>query len=379
MKTYRFTGGNTAPETFPVEGLIQAAEKGISQVGTGFISYPGELGHQGLREVIAQREMDREGVEVSPAHISLTNGSMQAVTLMAETFMKGPGDIVVTEELTYMGTIGAYKRLGAQLVGVPMDKNGMDLDKLEGTLERLHENETPPAFIYTIPTYHNPTGIVMPKERRLCLIDIARRFKTIVVEDNCYGDVHYEGEKPPAFYALDDNPRHIYICSLSKILGPGVRQGYFYARPPYLERILDRRYDGGCSLLSGSILAAYFKDNFWDHCKMTNALLKEKRDATIDALQRDLGGICSWTQPIGGLFIWIKFPDDVDQVALDTLLAKRQFIHSPGRILHVEGKDIPYLRISFGAVPLDDIPEGIAILASCIRAARRLEPAISAS
>ena len=379
MKTYRFTGGNTAPETFPVEGLIQAAEKGISQVGTGFISYPGELGHQGLREVMAQREMDREGVEVSPDHIALTNGSMQAVTLMAETFMKGPGDIVVMEELTYMGTIGAYKRLGAQLVGIPMDNDGMKIDKLEETLERLHAKNTPPAFIYTIPTYHNPTGIVMSKERRLQLIDIARHFNTIVVEDNCYGDVHYEGEKPSALYALDDNPRHIYICSLSKILGPGVRQGYFYARPPYLEKILDRRYDGGCSLLSGSILAAYFKGNLWHHCQMTNALLKEKRDATMDALQRNLGDICSWTHPVGGLFIWVKFPDDVDQSALDTLLAERQFIHSPGRILHVEGKDIPYLRLSFGAVPIDDIPEGIAVLGDCIRTVRNLEPAVSAS
>ncbi len=379
MKTYRFTGGNTAPETFPVEGLIKAAEKGISQVGTGFISYPSELGHQGLREIMAQREMDRESVAVSPDHISLTNGSMQAVTLMAETFMGKPGDIVITEELTYMGTIGAYKRLGAKLVGIPMDDDGMKIDKLEETLARLHEKNTPPSFIYTIPTYHNPTGIVMSRKRRLRLIDVARRFSTIVVEDNCYGDVHYEGEKPPALYALDDDPRHIYMCSLSKILGPGVRQGYFYARPPYLGKILDRRYDGGTSLLSGCILAAYFKDNFWQHCEMTNALLREKRDATLAALNKYLGDICSWTHPVGGLFIWVRFPDDVDQNALDKLLAERGFIHSPGRTLHVEGKDIPYLRLSFGAVPLDEIPEGIGVLNDCIRAARRVQAVASAS
>ena len=370
MKTYNFTGGNAARETFPVAELVEAAKEGIAEVGTDFILYPGDLGHQGLREVIARRESDREGVSVSPDHISLTNGSMQAVTLMAETFMKGPGDIIVTEELTYMGTIRAYKRLGARLVGVPLDDNGMKIDALEKTLDRLHTEGTPPAFVYTIPTYHNPTGVVMTRERRLKLIEVARKYDIVVVEDNCYGDVHYEGEKPSALYALDDDPRHIYLCSLSKILGAGVRLGYFYARPPYLDRILDRRYDSGHSTLSACILAAYFRGRIWEHCERTNALLKQKRDTTLSALEKYLGDICSWTRPIGGLFIWIKFPDDVDRSVLEKLAAERGFIHSPGRILHVDGKDIPFLRLSFGAVPLADIPEGISVLDECIRAAR---------
>ncbi len=373
MKTYRFVGGNTAPETFPVEQLIAAAAKGIAEVGTQFIGYPGDLGHQGLREVMAQRESDREGVDVSPDHIALMNGSMQAITLMAETFMKQPGDIIVTEELTYMGTIGAYRKLGAKLVGIPMDEDGMKIDALDRTLEELHRKGTPPAFIYTIPTYHNPTGLVMSTERRLQLIAVARKYQAIVVEDNCYGDVHYEGDKPPALYALDDDPRHIYLCSLSKILGPGVRQGYIYARPPCLNTILDRRYDGGNSLLSASILAAYFKDNIWQHCEVVNGLLRQKRDATLAALQDHMGDICSWIRPIGGLFTWVKFPDDVDRGALEKMALERGFIHSPGRVLHVEGEDIPYLRLSFGSIPLNDIPEAIGILNECMRAARRQE------
>ena len=370
MKTYRFTGGNTAPETFPVQGLIDAAKQGIAEVGTGFILYPGDLGHLGLRQVLARRESDREGVAVDPDQIMLTNGSMQGVTLVAEALLKRPGDIVIMEELTYMGTIGAYKKLGARLVGIPMDDDGMKIDLLDETLARLYREGTPPAFIYTIPTYHNPTGVVMSRGRRLQLIEIARKYHAVVVEDNCYADVHYEGEKPPAIYALDDDPRHIYICSLSKVLGPGVRQGYIHARPPYLNTLLDRRYDGGNSLLSASILCAYFKDRFWQHCERNNALLKKKRNATLTALEEHLGDICSWSRPIGGLFIWIRFSDDIDRQKLERLAQARSFIHSPGRILHVEGKDIPYLRLAFGAVPLEDIDEGIRILNECIRAAR---------
>ena len=239
MKTYDFGGGRTDPASFPVAELAAAAQKAIAEVGSDFVNYPGDLGHPGLREIMAARESQREGVEVSPDHISLTNGSFQAVTLIAEALMERPGDIIVTEELTYSGTIGAYKRMGAQLVGVPLDDGGMCTDALDRTLTDLQQRGTPPRFVYTLATYQNPTGSVMPRARRLELLEVARRHNAIVVEDNCYGDVHFEGEKEPALYALDDSPDVIYLCSLSKIFGPGVRLGYLHARPPMLERILD--------------------------------------------------------------------------------------------------------------------------------------------
>ena len=224
VSEFEFASGCTNPETFPVEALAKAAATAIPDVGQAFVRYPGDLGHQGLREVMAERESDREGIDVSPQHIALTNGSMQAVTLIAEALMKGKDDVVVTEELTYSGTIGAYRRLGIELVGVALDQHGMRIDQLRTTLQRLHDQGTPPRFIYTLATYQNPTGSVMPRKRRLELIDVARQFDCIVVEDNCYGDVHYEGDKEPALYALDDSPNQVYICSLSKILGPACGQ-----------------------------------------------------------------------------------------------------------------------------------------------------------
>ena len=209
--------------------------------------------------------------------------------------------------------------------------------------------------------------VMRARARRLELIEVARQFDCIVVEDNCYGDVHFEGEKEPAFYALDDSPNQVYICSLSKILGPGVRMGYFMARPPMMTRILDRRYDGGNSLLAASILARFFRDNLWEHCARTNAALREKRDAVFGELERGVGDSCTWSRPVGGLFIWLSFPDPVDRRRLAEMAAARHVRYASGARFHVRNEDIPSLRLAFGLPSLQDIREGIPLLCECIR------------
>ena len=371
MREYQLAGGNTNPETFPYEEIAKVAAAAIRDVGSDFARYPGGMGHEGLRRLMAERESAREGVEVSHEHIVLTNGSMQAVTLMAEALMEKPGDIILLDELCYMGTIYIYKEVGATLVGIPVDEAGMRVDLLERKLDELHRQGTPPSFIYTTATYQNPTGAVMPRSRRLELIEVARRFECIVVEDNCYGDVHFEGEKAPALYALDDSPEQVYICSISKILGPGVRLGYFYARPPMLARILNRRGDGGNSLLAASVIAEYFKEQMWEHIERANVALREKRDALFAALEAHLGDICSWSHPVGGLFLWLRLPDDVDLEKLAELADAEGVRYVPGSEFHVHGEHIPYLRLAFGLPPIEDIREGVPLLAKCVREARK--------
>jgi len=370
MRVYDFGSGCTDPASFPVEALVEAAGRAIPEVGAALVRYPGDLGHQGLREVMAGRESAREGVEVPAAHVALMNGSMQAVTLVAEALMEKPGDVIVTEELTYSGTIRAYKGLGAQLVGVPLDEHGMRIDALEDTLEDLHRRGTPPCFIYALTTYQNPTGAVMPRSRRQQLIEVGRKHDVVIVEDNCYGDVHFEGEKEPALYALDESTSLVYLGSLSKILGPGIRLGYLVARPPMLERILARRFDGGNSLLAASICAALFRDELWDHVARTNAILKEKRDAVFAGLEASVGDICTWSRPSGGMFVWVTFPEDVDRDRLAALAAERNVVYARGSSFHVRGEDVPCLRLAFGYASRDDIREGVPLLGECIRQAR---------
>ena len=277
---------------------------------------------------------------------------------------------MILEEFNYPGTLSAYRSLKLDMVGIKLDEGGMRIDHMEDELKRLDKQKKRPKFIYAISTYQNPTGFNMPKSRRLEMIDLANKYDVPIVEDNCYADVHYEGEVEPAIYALDDNPNHIYLCSLSKILGPGLRLGYLIARPPMLEKILARRHDNGSNYLAAAITAEFYKDGIWEHAAYTNPILKIKRDLTLDGLDKELSDICEWSKPIGGLFVWVRMPDDVDRKKLSELASERGVHYLPGIAFHYETKNVPYLRLAFGHLEDDTIRDGIPILAKCIRESR---------
>ena len=372
---YDFGTGRSDPATFPTEALKAAALQVIEREGESFSEYPGKLGHPGFRQAMAAREARREGVAVDPDHLVITNGSMQAVTLTAEALTE-PGDAVLLEEYSYPGTLSAYRSLKLDLVGIPLDEGGMRLDAVEAALTRLRAAGRTAKFIYAISTYQNPTGFVMPKQRRLELIQLARRFDVPVIEDNCYGDVHYEGPIEPAMYALDDGADQIYLCSLSKILAPGFRLGYIYARPPMLERILARRHDAGGNSFAAAVVAEFYRNGIADHAAVTTPPLRRKRDLTCRKLEESAADLCVWSKPVGGLFIWVRLPDDVDRGRLGKLAHSRGLAYLPGAAFHYQGADAPYLRLAFGHLTETQIDEGVPILARCIREARTSNEAI---
>ena len=368
MRRFDFAVGRTNPETFPVDRVQQAAKVAIANEYAQLTEYPGKLGHLGLRTVMARRESEREGVPVDPDALALMNGSMQAVTLTAEA-LTVPGDTVVCEEVTYSGTIGAYRTLGIDMVGVPVDENGMRVELLEATLDELGEARKP-KFIYALTTYQNPTGTNLSLDRRHRLIEIAAARDIPIIEDNCYGDVHYDGDKPPALYALSDYENIVYMCSLSKILAPGMRLGYLYAKPRLLETILARRHDAGGNYLAAAVVAELYRDSVWSLTNELNESLKVKKNLVVGGLADGAGDICASSNPAGGLFVWVRFPDDVDQAKLARLTAERGFFYASGANFHIHGDEVPYLRLAFGHVPDDDITDGIPILAQCLREAR---------
>ena len=368
-RKFDFAVGRTNPATFPIERVQRAAHDAIAREFAQITEYPGRLGHPGLREVMARRESEREGVRVDADLISLMNGSMQAVTLTAEALTK-PGDTVVLEELTYGGTIGAYRTLGIDMQGLPVDEDGMKVELLEAKLDELGEGERKPKFIYVLTTYQNPTGAMMSLPRRRRLIDIARERDIPVVEDNCYGDVHFDGDKPPALYALSDYDKIIYMCSLSKILAPGMRLGYLYAQQELLDRILARRHDAGGNYLAAAIVAELYRDGVWDLTEELNVSLATKKNLVVDGLAAEAKDVCAWSNPAGGLFVWVRFPDDVDQDKLLRLTSEAGFHYAQGANFHIAGERVPYLRLAFGHVPDDDIRDGIPVLARCIRQSR---------
>lgn len=368
-RKFDFAVGRTNPATFPIERVQRAAHDAIAREFAEITEYPGRLGHPGLREAMARRESEREGVPVDADLVSLMNGSMQAVTLTAEALTK-PGDTVVLEELTYGGTIGAYRTLGIDMQGLPVDEDGMKVELLEAKLDELGEGERKPKFIYVLTTYQNPTGAVMSARRRRRLIDIARERDIPVVEDNCYGDVHFDGDKPPALYALSDYDKIIYMCSLSKILAPGMRLGYLYAQRELLDRILSRRHDAGGNYLAAAVVAELYRDGVWDLTEELNVSLKTKKNLVVDGLAGEAADVCAWSNPAGGLFVWVRFPEDVDQDKLWQLTSEAGFHYAQGANFHIAGERVPYLRLAFGHVPDDDIKDGIPVLARCIRQSR---------
>ena len=364
---YDFAVGQTNPETFPVEAFKRAAIQAIEDEHASFNQYPGGKGHPQLRALMAQRESEREGVRVDPEMMALTNGSMQGVTLVGQALMDAPGDQVITEAFTYSGTIAAYKGIGLDMVGIPVDESGMRMDHLEAHLRSMKKK---PKFIYALTAYQNPTGVNLSLKRRYRLIELAAEYEIPVVEDNCYGDVHFDGDKPPALYALSDDAHHIYLCSLSKIFAPGVRLGYILARRPYFEQIVGRRFDAGSNTFAAAVMAKFYEENLWAHCEAANVALKRKRDLLVSRLKDVLEDECVWSHPTGGLFLWLRLPEDTDLDRLRAVATEKGFNYAEGRDFHVTGERVPYIRLAFGHVPDDAIIEGIPVLAQCVQRAR---------
>lgn len=367
MASYPFGSGRPDPASFPNRGLADAAARILPELGDELALYPGALGYAPLRKLMAERFERREGAKLQVDRVALTTGSMQSVTLMVQALVKEKGAPVVLEEYSYSGTLSAYRKEGVELVGIPLDEEGMKIDALETRVKALCDDGRPPAFIYTLPTFQNPTGSVMPLSRRKELLEVAARYQVPVVEDHCYADTVYEPCQEPALITLEHSVPVVHIESLSKILGPGVRLGYFTADESVFGEILSYRRDAGTSSLSAAIVYEYFREEMWTHVEQINTIVKEKRDLMFDQLAAAPDAFEQFSRPKGGLFIWVKLPDATDRAALETAAELKGIDYATGRSFHVGNEDVPYLRLAFGYASLEQIAEGMPLLADCVR------------
>ena len=368
MKVYSFTGGRPSPEDFPIQGLIDATQRVLTRRGADLIGYPDTNGqHDDLAEIASMRFQYREGIPLPKKNIIAAAGSIMAIEELAR-FLAQPGDTVITEELSYMGSLGRFRDIGLDVKGIPVHPmEGMDMDILADTLRSLAASNNTPKFIYTIPTYQNPTGSILTLERRKRMIELAGEYGVIIMEDDCYGGIHFEPPlPPPTLYTLAESKSVAYIGSLSKIMGPGLRLGYLCI-PPGLEKFIQRRMSMKVSGLASLIVAEYLRDNLQSHIKRHSEIIMEKRDVLLGALETELGDCVSWNKPRGGLFAWLKLPESIDMTKLDELAAQNGVGYTAGREFHYKREEIKYLRLSYPHIPLEDLSEGVAILAKCIR------------
>jgi 2-aminoadipate transaminase len=370
MRLYNFGAGNPDPGSFPAKELAEATARVLERDGEKLVVYPDQRGHAPLREIGAVRFAKNHGKDMSIDNMALTTGSMQAISLVCQAFLK-PGDTIITEEFSYSGSINCFRKYEANMVGIPVDDEGMNTDALEEALKDLDRAGTLPKFVYSIGTNQNPTGTMMPVHRREKLLQITQRYGIPVVDDDCYADLLFGIPAPTSLYAMDPDSV-IYIGSFSKIMGPGMRLGFFAAKDEWLQKVLAWKIDGGTNNFAAFVAAEYFKDHLWDHIDDINAIVKSKLDIVVEQLDANQDAFLEHSNPKGGLFIWVKLPDDADPNRILEIANEKGVRYGTGKAFHSGGQDVHYLRIAFGYASHDDFREGIPLLAQCVREARAI-------
>lgn len=368
---YNFVGGHNDPERIPVDDLIRAATDVLTREGHTLATYrlqSGPLGYAPLRGFIASELAARAGMNCDADEVLLTTGSMQALELVNDAFVQ-PGDTVVLEEASYGGALGRLKGRGVNCVGVPVDEDGMRSDRLAAILDDLAAQGRRPKFIYTIPTVQNPTGTVMSRQRRLDLLAEAARHELMVFEDDCYADLIWEGERPPALHALDRDGRVVYCGSFSKSIAPALRVGYLVADWAVLSRILPLKRDGGSGALEQMVLAEFASTHFDDHVDALSAVLRGKYEIMAAALNQHFGTHAEFAAPKGGIFVWVTFPDAVDTSRLAELALAEGIEINAGAQWSADPESGRHrARLCFGSASKQEIEDGVALLADiCYR------------
>ncbi|HJS93331.1 MAG TPA: PLP-dependent aminotransferase family protein, partial [Solirubrobacteraceae bacterium] len=304
--------------------------------------------------------MRAEGMEADEDELLVTTGGQQVIDLVCKTLLD-PGDVVVCEAPTYPGAVPTFSTYQAAVVQVTMDRNGMRTDELEATLERLEGSGQRPKFIYTVPNFHNPAGVTMSLERRHELVRIASERELLVLEDNPYGLLRFEGEPLPTLRSLDEE-FIVYAGTFSKILSPGVRLGWACAPAPVLAKMnLGKQAADLCSSsISQYFVSAYFDSGPWEnYVRSVNEIYRRRRDVMLDALAEHLPREATWTRPRGGLFVWARLPDYIDTTDLLARALEEHVAFVPGRAAFVDGRGGSAMRLNFSGVGEDDIYEGI--------------------
>src|SRR3954464_7825413 len=361
-------GGLPDTSTFPAEDLAAVTAKMAAEGAARALQYGPTDGLASLKRCIVD-VMAAEGTTVDPDEVLVTTGGQQVIDLVCKTLVD-PGDVIVAEAPTHPGAVPAFTSYQADVVQVAMDDDGLRVDELEATLDRLDAEGRRPKFIYTIPTFQNPAGVTLSLERRRRLVEVAAERELLVLEDNPYGLLRYEGEPQPTLYALDGGEYVIYLGTFSKILSPGLRLGWTAAPRPVLEKLnLGKQASDLCSSsFSQAFVAAYFAHADWrDYLAVLRDVYRKRRDVMLEALAEFLPAEAHWTRPGGGLFIWATLPDYIDTTDLLARALDDNVAFVPGRQAYLDGRGGSSMRLNFSGVGEDDIREGVRRIGKVVR------------
>ncbi|WP_461244782.1 aminotransferase-like domain-containing protein [Secundilactobacillus muriivasis] len=358
-----FAGGLPAPELFPVEELKQVTDAVYDESGRQALQYSIANGDPELRDQIAKR-MNKQGITCDTDNIIITTGSQQSIDLTAKCFIN-PGDTVIVEQPTYLCALDVFRSYGAHLVGVEMDDDGMKMDALEAAVQANPNTK----FIYTIPSFQNPTGRTMPADRRQKMIDIADKYNVMILEDDPYGAIRFAGEDVAPVKTFEHEERVIYMSTFSKILAPGLRIGWVVAEKKLIKKftLMKQTVDVHSDNLTQHIIAKYMATyNIDDHIAKIKQVYRKREGIMMDAIQEYFPENVHYSHPEGGLFIWVEVPGNINtQDLFDTCIANNvAFV--PGEPFYAD-KVIPgTFRLNYSNMAEDQIKVGIQRLGKAI-------------
>ena len=369
---FDFTTAFPDPDSFPADGLHEALGRALKDEGKDLVYYPHPQGHPAMREFISQKLERERGMNVSADQIILTTGSGQAVARYVE-LLTDPGDIILTEKFSYSGTMGIMRRHGARLIGVDIDEEGIIPSALDEVLTSLRDRGQRAKFLYTIPTFQNPTGTDMSLGRRQDVLDVAQRHRLPIFEDDCYADLRFDGENSPSIQSLDQEGSVLYCGSFSKIVAPGMRLGYMAAPPSVINAVQAIHLGATPSQFSALATMYYLRDHMDEHVQELREIFRSKKDTAVAAVGEYFGSRAECSDPDGGLYLWLRLPEGANTATALAKARERGISYGPGTNFSPGQDAYNYLRLCYGHLTRDVIRHGVANLAAFLEEEGMLE------
>lgn len=359
-----FSYGLPDEESFPAADLTQAAAEVLRDAAPAALQYGGPTP---LVEYLVDFIGRDQKLEITPSNLLVTVGSSQALGLACQLLID-KGDYIIVEAPTFLGAVGTFIKSEAQVAEAPMDEEGLVIEELDKVITGLKAAGERVKFIYTIPTFQNPTGVTLGLERRKALLELAKKHQVMILEDDAYAGLIYEGQVPPWIWTLDEDDMVLHCGTFSKVLAAGLRLGWIGGPPAIVAKIAALKVDGGTSPFAGNIAAQYAKDGRLEkHILKLREIYRRKRDRTLAGLERYMPDGARWTNPQGGFFIWVELPESVDTVKMlrDAVAAGVNYTPGPACFASRKGKNT--IRLAFSHVTADKIEPGLRILGEVIR------------
>lgn len=356
-----FAGGLPSLDLFPVEAFNHIKQESLNICLAELFTHSPVLGIRDLRYQI-KNMMIKYGIKSNINEIMITSGSQQGLDLVIRSFVS-KGDVVLVEEPSFFGAIQLFQHIGAKIVSVPMDQDGMDMEILEFLMKK-HQ----PKLIYTIPNFHNPTGITMGLERRYKLVELSNYYKIPIIEDDPYVMIRYEGKNLPSLKSLDFSNHVIYLSTFSKTISLGLRIGWICAPEEVINRLkkIKQITDLHVNTINQYFLSELIQSNLYEkHLEHINKIYAQKRDLMIDRLRSNFKNI-EFSEPDGGFYIWVHFTEEVDMKLFFDIAYQNGVVFTPGQYFLVKGrKNNQYIRLNFTFPNVEQIDEGMKLLSIC--------------